>query len=159
MIELTTGIVFLMSSVYGSGQAANHIANIANAQVPANQVAAADDAALTGALASDRKVMEVYIRKEYADRPILIDIARCESNFRQFDGNGDIVRGKANREDVGVMQINEKYQGSTAKLLGMDIYTVEGNIAYGKHLYDEQGSKPWSASKKCWSTGDTVAKK
>jgi hypothetical protein len=52
------------------------------------------------------------------------------------------------------MQINERYQGPTAKLLGFDIYTVEGNIAYAKHLYEEQGSKPWQASAGCWANSD-----
>ena len=150
MIELTTGVVFLMSSMYGWAQADSHVNNIMTAQNQAAAVAEADSGE-TGTFTNDQKGMEAYLRKEYADTPILVDIARCESNFRQFDADGKIVRGRVNKEDIGVMQINEKYQGPTAKLLGLDLYTVEGNVAYAKHLYEEQGAQPWSASSKCWS--------
>ena len=44
-----------------------------------------------------------------------------------------------------------KRQGDTAKKLGLDIYTTTGNIAYAKHLYEEQGTQPWNSSSKCWS--------
>jgi len=157
MIELTTGVVFLMSSLYGSGQANGVMQNIAN-QIPtveASQTATVNASSFT----NDPKSMEAYLRKEYADTPILVDIARCESHFRQFDANGNVIRGIVDKGDIGVMQINERYQGSTAKVLGLDIYTVEGNVAYAKHLYNEQGLKPWSASKPCWSVGDAVARK
>ena len=99
----------------------------------------------------DRKSVEKYLREQYADTPILVEIARCESTFSQFDKDGNVVRGKVNSKDVGVMQINEKYHSETATVLGYDLHTIEGNVAYAKHLYEEQGSKPWSASKFCWS--------
>ena len=149
MIELTTGVVFLMSSLYGSGQAANQ-ANAIATQVPdAEQATTTVESSFTNS--NDPKVMEAYLRKEYADTPILVEIARCESNFHQYDANGNVVRGRVNSADIGVMQINERYQGDTAKKLGLDIYTVTGNVAYAKHLYEEQGAQPWSSSSKCWS--------
>lgn len=98
----------------------------------------------------DRKSVEKYLREQYADTPILVEIARCESTFTQFDSNGNVIRGKINKNDVGVMQINEKYHLDTAKTLGIDLHTIEGNVKYAKHLYDEQGAAPWSASKPCW---------
>lgn len=161
MIELTTGVVFLMSSLYGSGQANSHVDAIGS-QMPA-QVTAAVASSTDGdnienpAFINDQKGMEAYLEKEYADTPVLVDIARCESNFRQFDKDGNIVRGKKDHDDVGVMQINEHYQGDTAKKLGLDLYTVDGNVMFAKHLYKEQGTAPWSASEKCWS--DTIAEK
>lgn len=160
MTELTTGVIFLMSSMYGSGQSNVHVANIANAQNPVtdktNIETQADDAVI--AKISDAKTMEAYLRKEYADTPILVEIARCESSFRQFDKDGKPIRGEKNKADIGVMQINEVYHAETAKILKMDIHTLEGNVAYAKHLYEEQGSKPWSASKKCWGTSNQVAR-
>jgi hypothetical protein len=80
----------------------------------------------------------------------LIDVARCESQYRQFDENGNVLRGKVNSKDVGAFQINEKYHLETSQKLGIDIYTLEGNIAYARYLYETQGSKPWSASSPCW---------
>ena len=148
MIELTTGVVFLMSSLYGSGQAVNQ-ANAMAAQIPTVQEATTTVAS-SSTISNDRKAMEAYLREEYADTPILVDIARCESNFRQFDANGDVIRGRVDKADIGLMQINERYQGDTAKKLGLDIYSIKGNVAYAKHLYEEQGSKPWSSSEKCW---------
>jgi hypothetical protein len=38
MTEFTTGVLFLMSSLYGSGQADAHIANIAYASTEPKQV-------------------------------------------------------------------------------------------------------------------------
>lgn len=158
MMELTTGVVFLMSSLYGSGQNSNHVDNIINSQT---QTAAVIMMASTTAqkIAHDRKVMESYLRREFANEPLLIDIARCESNFRQFDENGELIRGRVDKADVGVMQINERYHKETATKLGFDLETIEGNVAYAKHLYEEQGAKPWSASAKCWSVGNAVARK
>lgn len=77
-------------------------------------------------------------------------IAWCESKFRQFDTNGNILRGEINNKDVGIFQINEKYHLEQSKKLGMDIYTIKGNIAYADWLYQKQGTKPWNWSKECW---------
>lgn len=87
----------------------------------------------------------------------MADIAFCESRFRQFDKNGNPLRGFVNSADVGVMQINEKYHAETAAKLGINIYTLEGNMEYGKYLYETQGTKPWVHSKKCWNTVREIA--
>lgn len=50
------------------------------------------------------------------------------------------------------MQINEGYHGSIAKDLGYDIYTLKGNMAYARSLYEKQGLQPWIASKSCWGS-------
>lgn len=148
MIELTTGMMFLMSSVYGAGSIPSNTANI----VP-------NDASSTNKIPSiiashDRAAVEEYLKKNFADTPILVEIAKCESEFRQFHKNGDLLRGRVDNADVGVMQINERYHLETSKKLGFNIHTIEGNIAYAKYLYEKSGSKPWSASQPCW--GKTV---
>jgi hypothetical protein len=48
------------------------------------------------------------------------------------------------------MQINEKYHAEKAVELGINIYTLEGNVEFAKYLYDTFGSKPWKSSSKCW---------
>jgi hypothetical protein len=148
MIELTTGMMFLMSSVYGAGSIPSNTANI----VP-------NDASSTNKTPSiiashDREAVEEYLKKNFADTPILVEIAKCESEFRQFHKNGELLRGRVDNADVGVMQINERYHLETSKKLGFNIHTIEGNIAYAKYLYEKSGSKPWSASQPCW--GKTV---
>lgn len=94
---------------------------------------------------------EDRVRAYYRDIPILAEISRCESHFRQTDKSGNILRGKVNSADIGVMQINEYYHLSDAKKLGLDLYSLEGNLEYAKHLYKKQGTQPWSASKACWN--------
>jgi hypothetical protein len=151
MIELTTGIMFLMPSMYGAGSNSVNAVNLQplTATTTKNTAAAIDS--------MDRAVLEKYLREHFADTPILVEIARCESTFRQFDKDGKVIRGKVNSADVGIMQINEKYHLETAKKLGLDIHTVDGNIEYAKYLYSKYGAEPWSASSPCW--GNAVAVK
>ena len=99
------------------------------------------------------------VTEYFADNKILIDIARCESQFRQTEKNGTVLRGRVTPADVGVMQINEKYHLKDATKLGYDIYTLEGNMAYARYLYEKQGARPWLASSKCWATYSEIAKK
>ncbi len=98
---------------------------------------------------------ESYVRRYFSDIPVMIEIAKCESHFRQLDSNGEIHRGIANNGDVGVMQINEFYHLGEAKAKSYDIYTLEGNTAYARELYEEEGTSPWKPSKACW--GKSVA--
>ncbi len=101
--------------------------------------------------------IEAKVRAYFSDIPVMAEVSRCESHYRQYDKDGSTFRGKVNNKDVGVMQINEHYHLSRAKKLGYDIYTVEGNLAYGRLLYTEQGTQPWSSSSPCW--GKTAAAK
>ncbi|MFZ2038787.1 MAG: hypothetical protein WAV11_02525 [Minisyncoccia bacterium] len=94
---------------------------------------------------------EQYVREYYADQPILAEIAKCESTFRHFMSNGEVLRGIVNNGDVGVMQINERYHKDTATKLGFDLETIDGNLAYAKWLYDKEGTYPWISSSPCWN--------
>ncbi len=87
----------------------------------------------------------------FADAPIMAAISSCESHFRQFDTDGSVYRGAINNKDVGVMQINEHYHLDEAKALGIDLYTLEGNLKFARHLYEREGTAPWSSSEYCWS--------
>ena len=95
--------------------------------------------------------VEDVVKDYFKDTPILIKVAQCESEFRQNDVNGSILRGIANPFDVGVMQINEKYHLDRAEAAGINIYTLAGNLKYARALYNDSGTAPWSASKPCWS--------
>lgn len=93
---------------------------------------------------------EQYIRQYFSDIPIMIEIAKCESTFRHLDSKGEVYRGKVNNADVGVMQINEYYHLETAEKENYNIYSIEGNTAYARKLYEKQGTQPWISSKACW---------
>lgn len=107
----------------------------------------------TNKILTTKAQVEIYFK----DTPILAEIAFCESRSRQFDENGNVLRGVQNPQDVGVMQINEKYHLDTAQRLGINLYTLEGNMAYGKYLYNTQGTKPWNYSSGCWGKHREVA--
>lgn len=95
--------------------------------------------------------VQQYVKTYFADEPVMYAIAGCESHYRQYDPeNGQIFRGIVNNKDVGVMQINETYHAATAAKLGLDLYTMQGNAAYAKYLYDREGTAPWSSSEPCW---------
>ena len=93
---------------------------------------------------------EEYVRQYFSDIPIMVSIANCESNFRQLDKSGEVHRGVKNSADVGVMQINEHYHLDESVRKNYDIYTISGNTAYARKLYEKQGTDPWSSSKTCW---------
>lgn len=145
MIELTTGVAFLLSSMYGVSAP-----TVATAATAIGAVSTTTEQAHAVVL-TDRKAVEKYLRQKFADTPILVEVARCESTFSHFDKNGNLVRGKVDNRDVGLMQINEYYHLETAVKLGYDIHTIEGNIGYAEYLYKKQGLAPWKASAPCWN--------
>ena len=95
--------------------------------------------------------VEEFVKDYFSDVPIMAEVARCESTFRHYDENGNVLRGVVNRSDVGVMQINEYYHLKRSKELGINIYSIEGNVEYARYLYDKQGLQPWRASSRCWA--------
>ena len=93
-----------------------------------------------------RQQVESY----FSDIPIMIAISGCESHFRQFDTDGSVYRGEQNHLDVGVMQINQHYHLDNALSMGLDLDTLDGNMAYARYLYEHEGTAPWSSSEYCW---------
>jgi hypothetical protein len=106
-----------------------------------------------GKLNTTKEIVEEYFK----DIPIMVDVAYCESRHTQFNSDGSVLRGVVNPADVGVMQINEKYHLETSIKLGIDIHTLEGNMAYGRYLYETQGTRPWEYSSHCWNKSREVA--
>lgn len=148
IIELATSLTFLVTSIYGP---ATTVDNVPQSIKIIDQ--SKKEISVHGPV-----TLEEYIRDYFKESPVLAEIAKCESNYRQFKGNGHVVRGLVNSYDVGVMQINENYQAERAEKLGFDIYTLDGNMAYAKWLYDKEGVKPWMSSSKCWKDkADEVA--
>ncbi len=115
--------------------------------------------AYSGDIEQTSSETEKRVREYFKDIPLMAEVAYCESHFEQVDKNtGEIKRGFMNAADVGVMQINERYHAETAKKLGIDIYSLEGNMQYARYLYEHEGTQPWSASRPCWG-GKALAMK
>ncbi len=151
MIGLTTGLVMLFTTLTGVSGTIN---------LP--PVSSVEEGAQTLPKKEDKPnhpvTLEIYVRQTFEEAPILAEIARCESTFRHFTKDGSVLRGRANKDDIGLMQINEFFHGEAAKKLGINIYTIEGNIEYAKWLYEKQGSAPWVHSSFCWKKAE-IAKK
>ena len=97
-------------------------------------------------------LVEAQVREYFADIPVMIKIARCESKFRQFTDAGNVLRGGYNGGMIGVFQFYERVHSSRAQTLGYDLATVDGNLAYARHLYDQSGTQPWNSSRACFKT-------
>jgi hypothetical protein len=159
MIELITTSVFVLSSIYGAPTMAANGTDIVSTTSATGVTARIEEQATSSILSASQKELEKKVKAYFKDDPILVDIARCESSFRQVDENGKILKGRVNKGDVGIMQINEYYHADKAKELGLNLRTLEGNLAYAKYLYEQQGAQPWISSSKCWNpiVGDQVA--
>lgn len=92
--------------------------------------------------------VEELVREVFADAPIMVKIFECESGMRQFKNEDQVLISPT--RDVGVSQINLKVHAQTARELGFDIYTTEGNLAYARYLYDMRGTRDWYMSRRCW---------
>ena len=103
--------------------------------------------------------VEAYVRDYFANDPILAEIAKCESTFKQFDSKGRVIKGKVNSGDIGIMQINKYYHEDEAIKQGFDIYTIDGNLGYAKWLYGKYSDAPWVHSSKCWKKYSEIAMK
>lgn len=98
---------------------------------------------------------EAIVRSYFSDIPIMIEVARCESDFRHQLTDGTILVGRVDPADTGVMQINKRYHEATATAMQINLDDIYGNLAYARHLYEKQGTRPWNASMPCW--GNTLA--
>ena len=100
---------------------------------------------------TDSKNIQKFINDYFVDIPILAEIAKCESQFRHLNSSGDVLKGRKDRRDTGVMQINIFYHAKTADRLGLDIHDLDDNVAYARYLYEKEGAKPWMSSSACWA--------
>ncbi len=151
IIELTTAVLML-SSALGQGTTS------AQSTSPIIIVDRSDLTSAKFINYQNRDEVAQYVKDYFSDTPVLAEIARCESTFRQMGLDGEVIRGNVNSDDVGVMQINERYHGKRASELGLDLYTLDGNLSYAKYLYDREGVRPWSSSAKCWHTSEAAGK-
>lgn len=156
MIELTTSLVMLASAFLPAVDMTKEGTADAASTTQATPAVAQ---AIPGDQFLPTVSVEAYVREYFKDAPILAEIARCESTFRQFDSNGNVVRGKVNKGDIGVMQINKYYHEESAEKLGYDIYTIDGNLGFAKWLYGKYGDSPWVHSSKCWKKSQELAAK
>lgn len=116
-------------------------------------------AAINQSTLPDAPTVEEYVREYFADIPVMIEIANCESQFNQFDKSGNVLKNGAGSSAIGMFQIMASIHQPVAQKLGLDLNTIQGNAAYARYLYDKQGTAPWEAdlkSKRCWGKTDVA---
>ncbi|MEI6042372.1 MAG: hypothetical protein WCQ00_02280 [bacterium] len=166
ILQLTIGLAMLVSGIVGTDTTAVIQTQdaLATTSTSISLVKVADAASIDTTNDTPVKTKKVDINSEveskvrlyFADTPIMAEIVKCESRFRQFNADGSAFRGIANNQDVGIAQVNEYYHAKRAKKLGYDIYSVEGNMAYAKLLYQEEGTAPWISSAPCWKKSEVA---
>ena len=67
----------------------------------------------------------------------MVAIIECESNFVHYKPDGTVLRGRVDKRDSGVAQINTGYHPT------VDVDDFWDNIAYARKLYDEVGESAW----------------
>ena len=82
------------------------------------------------------------ITETFPDAPTMIDVARCESTFRNVQGELS--------NDFGPLQINVVHLPVLQKM-GLDRTKIEDNIKFARYLYDQSGLIPWKNSQHCWN--------
>jgi hypothetical protein len=98
----------------------------------------------------DHLTKEDEVVSYFSDVPAMIEIARCESEFRQYAPGGAALHGGLGNRMIGAFQIYSDIHANDAASLGFNIYTLAGNLGYARHLYETQGTTPWNASAHCW---------
>ncbi len=160
MIELATSAMLLFSFLYGVAGAnvVPQTSKIEDSPKSYLEITIVDDKALSAPVGGKVSI-ENEVRNYFKDTPILAEIAKCESRFRQLNEAGEVLTGKVNKADIGVMQINTDYHLEVAEYTGIDLNTLHGNMEYAKILYDKYGTSPWKASSRCWQKYEQIAKK
>lgn len=92
------------------------------------------------------------VEKEFGKNHIMVFVAECESQMRQYDEKtGEVLNSYYGTPDKGVFQINLPSHEDTLIQMGLDYKKLSDNIKYARFLYDNEGTGPWSASQACWS--------
>jgi len=87
------------------------------------------------------------IREAFLDAPIMLEVARCESQYKVTAHNTTL--NKDGTTDGGIFQINSVHDEELA-ILGLDKWDPEDNIKFARILYDRRGLNPWNSSRGCW---------
>jgi hypothetical protein len=152
LIFQTTALGFLMIASSMTGFGASSIPKVLPETIEIKETLPSENKKVS----TERSMtVEEYVRNYFSDIPVMIEIAKCESRFRQHDADGEVLHGEKNSSDRGVMQINEDFHNENSEKLGYDILTLEGNTSYARYLFEKYGLKPWVSSAKCW--GKTAA--
>lgn len=106
--------------------------------------------------------VETIVRQFFEDNDAaeMIPIIKCESHFKHYDENGDVLMNTSGSSATGVAQIiaskhpdpkiikryNKKFDMDLTPG-DLDITTLEGNLGYALVLYKVNGVRDWECSR------------
>ncbi len=87
------------------------------------------------------------VRQAFLDAPIMLEIARCESQYKAAAHNTKL--NKDGTTDGGIFQLNSIHD-EELNFLKLDKFDPKDNIRFARILYDRSGLQPWESSRGCW---------
>jgi len=91
----------------------------------------------------------------------MLSVIKCESGFKQFDRQGEVLKNKEGSSAVGIAQIlaskhpdqkvldqYNKQNNTDLTARDFDITTLKGNVGYALILYKVRGTRDWECAKK-----------
>lgn len=96
-------------------------------------------------ISASPEAIQRLVETEFGVGHVMVEIARCESSLRQYEG-GKVLMGGGGGNYIGIFQIGRQWVNKAASL-GFDVYTPEGNVGFAKWLYNaeivERGQPLW----------------
>lgn len=83
----------------------------------------------------------------YRDFALMSRTVACESSWRQYSKNGEVLVSKTN--DIGLAQINKLAHKETYTKMNLDPNDPYDNLKYAIFLYKKSGLFPWRYSGAC----------
>lgn len=148
--KLLVGLFFVFAfGIMGAG----HYVQATSERVPATIILAEADPNFH---------VETIVRQFFEDNDAaeMIPIIKCESHFKHYDENGDVLMNHGGSSATGVAQIlaskhpdpkiikryNKKFDMDLTPG-DLDITTLEGNLGYALVLYKINGVRDWECSR------------
>ncbi|MDC1205301.1 hypothetical protein N8083_00435 [Candidatus Pacebacteria bacterium] len=106
-----------------------------------------------------RAIVEEFFNANDASE--MISIIKCESEFKHYGPDEEVLKNRAGSSAIGVAQIlssvhpdpkvlslyNKRFNTDVTEET-FDITTLEGNLGYALMLYELRGTRDWECSKK-----------
>jgi hypothetical protein len=102
----------------------------------------------------ERSDLARQIKAVFADAPLMVQVAKCESGLVHRE-NGVLFQNSDGSSARGVFQVLMRVHKTQMHKMGLNPEHIDQYLTYVRHLYDQQGLKPWQASKHCWKEGQT----
>jgi predicted metal-binding protein len=107
--------------------------------------------------------IKLYVEEFFTqnDATEMLAIINCESGFKQFNEQGEVLKNREGSSAVGIAQIiaskhpdqkvldqYNKRNNTDLTVNDFDITTLMGNVGYALILYKVRGTRDWECAKK-----------